>query len=99
MFRKRCPFPQSSCKITTLSSGKTLLEILAPRHPCTTKKQGNGEADGGGEVFHTKSVAESENAANTLVGALWASRSVGGSLLDVQGLARHLSSALTSAVL
>jgi hypothetical protein len=75
------------------------LEILAPRHPRTSKKQGNGEADGGGQVSHMKSLAESGNDGNTLVGALWGSRSLGGSLLDVQKLARHLSSALTSAVL
>ena len=30
-----------------------------------------------------KSLAESGNGANTLVGALWASRCVGGSMLDV----------------
>jgi hypothetical protein len=69
LFRKRHPFPQSSCVVTAFVCGITLLEILAPRHTRTSKKQGNGEADGGGQVFHTKSVAESENGANTLVGA------------------------------
>jgi len=47
------------------------LEILAPRHSRTSKKQGNGEADGSGQVFHTGSLAENGNGANTLVGALW----------------------------
>ena len=51
MFRKRCKFTQSSCVISAFRSGLTLLEILAPRHPRTSKKQGNGEADGGSEVF------------------------------------------------
>jgi len=46
-----------------------------------------------------KSLAESGNGANTLVGAPSVSCGVGGSMLDVQGLARHLSSALTSAVI
>ena len=73
LFGKRRPFTESSCVITTLECGPTLLEILAPRHPRTSKKQGNGEADGGGQVFHTESLAENGNGANTLVGALWAS--------------------------
>jgi hypothetical protein len=34
-----------------------------------------------------ESVAENGNEANTLVGALWASRSVGEAMLDVQNLA------------
>jgi hypothetical protein len=73
-----------SARGVALRSGiHPLLEILAPRHPCTTKKQGNGEADGGGQIFHTESLAESGNGANTLVGALWASRSVGGSMLVI----------------
>jgi hypothetical protein len=38
-----------------------------------------------------KSLAESWNGANTLVGALWAFRSVGGSMLDVQSVAQHSS--------
>ena len=70
MFRKRCPFPQCSCVVTTLLCRKTLLEVLAPRHSRTSKKQGNGEADGGGQVFHMESLAESGIGANTLVGAL-----------------------------
>ena len=74
--------PQGSCVISALRSGKTLLEILAPRHTRTSKKQGNGEADGGGQVFHQGSLAESGDGANTLVGALWASRCVGGSITE-----------------
>jgi hypothetical protein len=76
---------------TTLVCGHTfiLIVILAPRHTRTSKKQGNGEADGGGQVSHMKSLAESGNGSNTLLGALWASRSVGGSMLDVQAFARH----------
>jgi hypothetical protein len=66
-------------------------EISTPRHPRTSKKQGNGEADGGGQFSHTESLAESGNGANTLVGALWASRSVGGAMLDVQSIAQHSS--------
>jgi hypothetical protein len=58
LFRKRCPFTQSSCEITTIVCGKTLLEILAPRHFRTSKKQGNGEADGGGQVSHTERLTE-----------------------------------------
>jgi hypothetical protein len=43
----------------------------------TSNKQGNRQADGGGQVSHMKSLAESGNGANTLVGALWASGSGG----------------------
>jgi len=50
----------------------------------TSNKQGNRQADGGGQVSHMKSLAESGNGANTLVGALWAFRSVDWSMLDVQ---------------
>ena len=50
---------------------------LAPRHSRTSKKHGNGKTDGGGQVSHMKSLAESGNGANTLVGALWASGSGG----------------------
>ena len=71
------------------------MEILAPRHPRTSKKQGNGEADGGGQVSHMKSLAESGIGANTLVGAPSVSCGVGGSLLDVQSLARHSSLQMT----
>ena len=77
-----------SCKFAVSIS---LLEILAPRHSRTSKKQGNGEAERGCQVSHTGSLAESENGANTLVGALWASRSVGGAMLDVQSIAQHSS--------
>jgi hypothetical protein len=59
------------------------LEILAPRHSRTSKKQGNGKTDGDGQFFHLRSLAESGNEANTLVEAPSVSRSVGGSMLDV----------------
>ena len=42
-----------------------------------------------------KSLAENGNGANTLVGAPSVSRSVGGSLRDVQSLARHSSLQMT----
>ena len=77
-----------SCKFAVSIS---LFGILAPRHTRTSKKQGNSEAGGGGQVFRTGSLAESGNGANTLVGALWASRSVGGAMLDVQSIAQHSS--------
>ena len=69
MFRKGRPFPQSNCVVIIQVCAKTLIEILAPRHHRTSKKQGNGEADGSGQVFHTGSLAENGNEANTLVGA------------------------------
>jgi hypothetical protein len=75
--RQRFPFQQSSSVISIQVCGNTLLPIWAPRHSRTSKKQGNGKADGGGQVSHMKSLAESWNGANTLAGALRASRSVG----------------------
>jgi len=59
-----------------VGSGKTLLEILAPIHSRTSKKSRNRKTEGGGEVSHTESLAESGKAANTLVGALWAGKAI-----------------------
>ena len=33
------------------------MEISTPTHPRTSKKHGKGQADGGGQVFHTESLA------------------------------------------
>ena len=37
LFRKRCPFTQSSCVITTLVCGYTLLKISTFTNTCTSK--------------------------------------------------------------
>ena len=58
MFRKRRPFLESSYAISIQVCGKTLLPILAPKHSHTSKKQGNRQAKGGGEVSHSESLAE-----------------------------------------
>ena len=56
LFGKRCPFPQSSCVITTLVCGISLFVISTPRNPRTSKKHSNRQANGGGQVFHTESL-------------------------------------------
>jgi hypothetical protein len=43
---------QFSCVITTLVCGPSLMPISTPRHPDTSKKHGNRQADGGGNVSH-----------------------------------------------
>jgi hypothetical protein len=69
LLRKRRSCLQSSCVISLQVSGKTLLPILALGPSRTSKKDGNGKTESGGQVSHTESLAESGNGANTLVGA------------------------------
>ena len=51
-----CCYP--SWRFTTLVCRKILLETSTPKHPHTSKKHGNRQAYGGGQIFHTGSLTE-----------------------------------------
>jgi len=56
LFRKRCPFTQSSCEVPSVPRIEPLLKILTHTHPLTSQKHGKSQAESGGQVSHRGSL-------------------------------------------